>query len=62
MEARRANRVSISAAWGTATSPRVSHYGCTTTSAGRRPMRMSLTKAITFPSSGVGFAKEGVTN
>ena len=62
MGARRANRVSISAAWGNATSPRVSHSGCTTTSAVRRPRWMSLTKARTFPSSGVGFAKEGVTN
>ena len=62
MGARRANRVSISAAWGNATSPRVTHSGCTNTSAGRRLRRMSLMKASTFPSSGVGFAKEGVTN
>ena len=60
--ARRANKASISAACGTSMSDVVIHYGCTTTVGGRSPRRMSFTKARTFPYSGVGCAKDGVTN
>ena len=59
---RRSNKASISAACGTATSVEVRHYGCTTTIFFRRPRRMFLAKARTFPSSGVGCTKDGVTN
>ena len=57
---RHAIRSSIYAAWGILTSPGVSNSGFTTTVARRRPRRMSLSKARTFPSCGVGWAKDGV--
>ena len=60
--ASRANKASISAAGDTAMSAGVSHSGCTTTVAGRRPRRMSLEKARTFRSSGVGCENDRVTN
>ena len=56
------NRASMSAARGIMTYPGVSYYGFTTTAAGRRPRWVSLAKARTFPSSGVGCAKGGFTN
>ena len=59
--ARRTTKASISADWGTATSPKESHSGCTNTVAGMRQNMMSLTKAGTFPSSGVGCVKDKVT-
>ena len=48
--------------WGTEMSSGANHYGCTTTIAGRRLRRMSLTKERTFPSSEVGCGKDGVMN
>ena len=57
----RASKASISAAGGTATSDGVSQSSYTTTVAVRRPRRVSLAKARTFLSSGVGYAKDGVT-
>ena len=57
-----ANKAPISAAGGTATSTGVSHSVCTIPVAGRRPRWMSLAKARTFPSSGVGYEKDGFTN
>ena len=61
-EARRANNATKSAAWGTITSEGASHSGCTTTVAGRRPRRMSLSKARTFLYYGLGCAKDRVMN
>ena len=52
--ARRSNKASIYIACVTVTSSGVSHYGCNTTVAQRRPKLMSLAKSRTFPSSGVG--------
>ena len=60
--ARRTNKASISSDCGTAKSSGVSHYGYTTTVAGSIPRRMSLAKLRTFPYSGVGCAKYGITN
>ena len=55
-------RVFMSAARGAVTSPGVSHPVFTNTVAGRRPRRMSLSKARIFPSSVFGWAMDGVTN
>ena len=52
---------SSSAMVGAVTSRTVSHYGLTSTVAGRISRRMSQAKARTAPSSGVARVKDGVT-
>ena len=59
---RRHKIASISSSCGISTSLGTIHYGSITNEDGIWPSQMSLVNASTFLSSGLGLAKDGVTN